>query len=405
MRKYFTIICFLTTLHCAAQEVTFFSPEVEMGVRQHLNIAESAIISMSQLDTITSLDLSHRAISDLCDLTMMPRLRILDLSDNQFNDLQPLALLDSLERLDLRFNNLRGINQLFYTRAKKLTINVGFNHIRDFSLFWTMSLCNFTLEGTGLQLDENEPFFDIFYFYADADGDVPAVCYHGKTNMDKEASLDCGSLHQMATMDGDSYKVGLTDSIGVTTMATLSNGEYGDTTWVVPQKVFDIRAKQEISFDTQLPETYSIGYANANVGIVMVEGTTLRYLAPDTESNDVVYFSYYEGNRVKGYSQLFMSNPEDTGLRSIVADNVFVELHDNRLSVRLSPVKVDERIMVNVVDPTGQQIVNHQSTATTDHYFEEFVLPEIPGRMIIVQVSNGDVRYIKKLSNIKKPGI
>ena len=64
MRKYIiTIMIFcLAALQSAAQEVTFFSAEVEAGVRQHLHIAESAAISMAQLDTITQLDLSHRGI-------------------------------------------------------------------------------------------------------------------------------------------------------------------------------------------------------------------------------------------------------------------------------------------------------------------------------------------------------
>lgn len=399
MRKYIiTIMIFcLAALQSAAQEVTFFSAEVEAGVRQHLRIAESAAISMAQLDTITQLDLSHRGISDVRDMPLMPNLRMLDLSDNQLDDLQPLALLDSLEWLDLRFNNLKGINQLFYTGAKKLTINVGFNHIRDFSLFWTLSLCNFTLEGTGLQLGENEPFFDVFHFFADVENQVPMVCYHGLTNIEKEAALECGTLHQVAAMDGDSYKINLTDSPGTTTMATLSNGEYGDTTWVVPPAILDIRANQQVSFDTQLPEGYEIKYANALMGTVTVEGITLSYQAPTTESNDTVYFSYYEGSRLKGFSQLCLSNAEATGIDGVNAGALRLSLKGRQLAVDMPAVASGETVAVRVIDAAGRPIASHQAVATANGYHAALLLPYVPKEMIIVEVKTGQRRIIKKI--------
>ena len=399
MRKYIiTIMIFcLAALQSAAQEVTFFSAEVEAGVRQHLHIAESAAISMAQLDTITQLDLTHRGISDVRDMPLMPNLRMLDLSDNQLDDLQPLALLDSLELLDLRFNNLKGINQLFYTGAKKLTINVGFNHIRDFSLFWTLSLCNFTLEGTGLQLGENEPFFDVFHFFADVENHVPMVCYHGLTNIEKEATLECGLLHQVAAMDGDSYKINLTDSPGTTTMATLSNGEYGDTTWVVPPAILDIRASQQVSFDTQLPEGYEIKYANALVGTVTVEETTLSYQAPTTESNDTVYFSYYEGDRLKGFSQLCLSNAEATGINGVTTGGLRLSLKGRQLAVDMPAVASGETVAVRVIDAAGRSIASHQAEATANGYHAALLLPYVPKEMIIVEVKTGQRRIIKKL--------
>lgn len=401
MRKFVIIIltCCLPILRGFGQELTFFSAEVEEGVRKHLNLTESVPISFTQLDTITSLDLSHSGITDLRDLTMMPNLRLLDLSENMLDDLQPLALLDSLEWVDLRHNNLKGINQLFYSTSKKLTIDVAFNRIRDFTLFGTFSTCSFTLEGTGLQLSENAPILEIYQFYSDVDNGEPVICYRGFTNLETEFALDCGTLHQTATMDGGTYRVMLSDSYGMTVMATLSNEINCDTTWVVTPRVYNIRANQEVTFDTELPETYTIGYANANVGTVEVEGTKLRYIAPETESNDMIYFTYYKDNRVKGFSQLTMSNPEDTGLRDNVVDNAYFELHGNRLSVRLPSVKVGEKVDVKVVDAIGRQLVNYQSVAMTSPYFEEFVLPEETGRMIIVQVSSDKVRYIKKLLN------
>lgn len=318
-RKYirlFTIIItywLLTVLKAQGQELTFISPLVEEGVRKHLNFAEDKQISFLQLDTITTLDLSRRGITDIRDLVLMPKLRTLDLSDNQIEDLRPLTVLDSLEWLDLRYNSLKGINELYYSSAKELTINVSFNYIKDFSLFAYLSSCNFTLIGTGLQYSENPIFFEVNSFYADLnDEEQPVISYRGYTNMTAATSLKYGSSSVPAKLDGNTYQVDITEGIAETTQVTISNGEVGEETYIVPAVNFQVEPGQTIILEMGLPEDYELSYALATVGKVEIVGNVMHYTAPDKASPDVIYFCYYKNYSIKGYSRFYINGGEVT---------------------------------------------------------------------------------------------
>lgn len=347
----------LSVAHAQGQEVAFASPSVEEGVRQHLGFTEEEPIGFTQLDTITTLDLSHRGITDIRDVVLMPKLRMLDLSDNRVADLQPLCALDSLEWVDLSYNALRGINDLFFSSAKSLTVNVAFNHIRDFSLFGSMSSCSFVLEGAGLQFDENAPYFEVFDFYADVDDDDnPFVCYRGFTNMEAGASLICGSLHTAAQMDGNANSISLPGHLSATTQAILSNGVMGDTTWVVPPTRRSVADGGELSIITQLPESYEIGYLQALHGTVSADGLTLHYTAPSPAVADTIYLSYYEDNRTKGFAQLYIASTQTpTEVRAVAESSPFtMSLHGNILHIEGCSERWKEVKAIRVYDGIGR---------------------------------------------------
>jgi hypothetical protein len=74
------IIMLMAMLTVQAQKVTFASPEVEAAIREHLELAEDADVLQIQTDTITRLDLSGLALSDISDVTSLPAVEELDLS-------------------------------------------------------------------------------------------------------------------------------------------------------------------------------------------------------------------------------------------------------------------------------------------------------------------------------------
>ena len=59
------ILLSVLTMKASAQTVTFFSPEFEWGVKQHLGLSENDEVLQSQTDTITSIDLSGLGIIDV----------------------------------------------------------------------------------------------------------------------------------------------------------------------------------------------------------------------------------------------------------------------------------------------------------------------------------------------------
>lgn len=309
MRNIIKIIlaCWLcVSVDAYAQELSFISPEVEKGVRQHLNINDGEAISFAQLDTITDLDLSRRGITDIHDIVLMPQLRTLDLSYNMLDDLQPLALLDSLEWLDLSYNSLKGINDLFYSTAKDLTVNVSFNHIRDFSLFGSMSPCHFTLEGTGLQMSENAPFFEVCHLFCDASANKAVVNGMVRTNMTEAAQLVCGEYRTEVSADGNFFKKTLDGNYTETVPVFLDNGIYGDSTYLVPSVTMEVNPEETVALPTGLPESYTIKLTKILHGSVDILGTELLYTAPDVVVKDTLSFCYYEYGVLKGFSEYYL---------------------------------------------------------------------------------------------------
>ena len=310
MKKYYlSIILFswllgIATVH--GQEVTFVSPQIEDAVRQHIPLTDLEQICFAQLDTITTLNLSRRGITDIHDIMLMPKLRMIDLSDNLVDDLQPLSVLDSLEWVDLSFNNLTSINPLFYSSAKELTINVAFNHIVDFSLFGSISLCSFNLEGTGLQQSEDVPFLDVPYFYSEINNQGKlVVTYCGYTNVSSGWIIQCGSTNIPAQLDGNTHTEELTGISAETTALILTNGEVNETTYAVPCSFYKAEPNEVLTFETGLPDNYNIEYAGALYGTVTVEGTTITYTAPDEVTPDIISFNYNEGSQLRGYGRLY----------------------------------------------------------------------------------------------------
>ena len=363
MRKCIIIIitCWLSAaIKAQGQELTFLSPEVEEGIRQHLKIADEEQISFLQLDTITTLDLSRRGITDIHDLVLMPELRYLDLSDNQVEDLQPLTVLESLEWVDLSYNNLKTINDLFYASAKNLSINVAFNYIKEFSLFSSISSHNFTLEGTGLQLSGDVLYYDVNYLYTDINGEgQPVFYYRGYTNAAAACSITCGSASRAAQLDDDAHTVVWPETPERTTVVSLTNGEQSVNTYVVPPAAFHVDAGRTATLETGLPDDYYLYSAYASKGTVEIVGNTFKYTTFQPDESDVISFCYYQGEDLKGFSHynlnigsLLFGDVNDDGAVSM-ADVMMVMsyiLGDNPQNINLNAADMNGDGEVTITD-------------------------------------------------------
>ena len=304
MKTRIIIILMLATLMANAQKVTFFSPEFELGVKLHLGLGENDEVFQNQTDTITSIDLSGLGITDLRDVVYLPNVKQLDLSRNGISNTFPLTVLDSLQLLDLSGNGLESINPLVFCNADKMILLVANNFIRDFSLFFNPTHCQFTLMGMGLQQDKNALYLDMYHFYCDVNkkGNT-VVVYRGYSNVDGGALISCNGKNASAQLDGASHTINVPGWPTEPSMVTLTNGELGDTTWVLPAVNRRITASAQVEIATGLPDTYRIGMASALCGTVTVEGTKLTYSAPTDLTLDTVYISYYEGWELRGFTE------------------------------------------------------------------------------------------------------
>ena len=285
-----------------------------------------------------------------------------------------------------------------------MIVNVSFNNISDFSLFCSISSCDFTIDGTGLQQNEDAPYFDVYQLYADvSDTRVAKACYRGYTNMEADVTLKCGELSAHAVMDGYTNSVTLPYELGETTQVVLSNGEVGDTTYVVPPKVYVVNAGEEVTINTALPESYQIGYLRTLHGTIEAEpkgdgsqGATLHYTAPSPLVADTLYMSYYEGNRIKGFAQMyFMSQDFYDGVKSLRQDNPMkMSLHDGVLSISGMSAHEKGITAVKVFDAMGRTLA--MQTAKNQQSIE-IPLPSSQ-TLVIVEVTYAGQRIVTKVA-------
>ncbi|MCR4916041.1 MAG: hypothetical protein K6A96_09840 [Prevotella sp.] len=309
MRKISIIIVFaLLGISAMAQKLTFHSAEFEMGVKMHLGLGENDDVQQSQADTIISINLSGLGIKDIRDVIYLPNVEILNLSNNGITNTFPLTVLDSLRLLDLCNNELESINPLVFSNADKMQVLIAYNYISDFSYFLTPAKCQITLVGMNLQQVKDAPYFDVYQLYADVDETGTVVRYRGFTNMEAGVTLNCGSLSVPAVMDGNTNSVTLPDNLDTAMQVILSNGEKGDTTWVVPPKILQVAEGETITIETGLPDTYTISSSYVILGTTTIDGTRINYTAPADFEYDVLFITYYEGRRLRGFTMYQIQN-------------------------------------------------------------------------------------------------
>ena len=294
-----------------SQTITFSSQEFEIGVKKHLGLGLDDNVVQSQTDTITMIDLSNLGITDIRDVCYLPNVRALYLSTNSISDISPLLSLDSLQRVDLSWNKLENIDLLAFVSSGELQAYIGYNYIQDFGFLLSPSVCHLNIIGMGGQMVKNAPYFDVCNLCSDVNEEgVPVVNYRGYTNMEDAAFVDCGTVHAAAVMDGDTYTVTLS-GITETTKAYLGNGTAGDSTYVVPPANLELDPGQSITFETGLPESYSLrSFSPAQQGTMQIEGTKMIYTAAEDFVSEEFLFAYYDGVMLKGFSKVTF-NPED----------------------------------------------------------------------------------------------
>ncbi len=330
MRNYILILsvcwCFLTTM-TRAQEVKFLSPAVEEGVRAHLGLEDGGTIGFQQLDTITTLDLSRLGVTDIHDLLMMPNLREVDLNNNMVEDIYPLTVLDSLEWVDLSYNNLKGVPQLIFCSSKRMTVNLAFNYIRDFSVFGLMTHCDFTVEGAGLQFSENPQYFNVCQLFCDASV-TPAMLYVNlSTNMTGTPQVVCGEC-QFDVPLGTYYKHELNVDSDTTASVLLTNGTRSDSTFLIPVRTIQLKKLEEVVIETGLPDNLEISIPVCLQGTLVKEGQNLRYSASSTFKHEEVIYNYTFCGKLRGIAKIILTSGEVPDKPCDVNEDGYVNISD-----------------------------------------------------------------------------
>lgn len=301
------ILLLMIVTASSAQNIEFFSPEFEEGVKRHLGLDANAFVSQQQMDTITTINLSGLGIKDIRDVVYLSSVKELDLSYNEIKDVSPLLPLDSLYNVDLRSNLLEDISLFPFANSDSLVISVAYNYITDFSRFFLSSDCHISIIGMSAQRDRKASYLDVYQLFMDIEKNNPIVCYRGYSNQ-QNIYIACQEKHQPAIIDGNFQRTALSVVPDMSTKVFVTDGIRGDSTWVIPLQRLTVRGGEELSIETGLPDDYSITFANANSGTVTVAGQTVTYQAPTIAVPDTILLSYYQGDKLRGQARYLINS-------------------------------------------------------------------------------------------------
>ncbi len=392
------LVVFCNSLSVFSQKVEFFSPTIEYAVREYLGVDSLFEITASQLDTISSLDLSCLGLVDIRDVSLLSNVKRLYLQCNVIEDVSPLLALDSLQYVDLSKNQLESINVLAFSHSPRMVVEVDFNHIFDFSCFQSLTLCHFTIGGSAMQSEKNVPFFRVCYLYGDGtDADAFVRC-SVKTNVPDFTLLEYGESTIEIPKDGTDFNVS-TNRKDACMVYLKRDDIVEDSTIVVPQQIIHLKASEVVTLKTGLPEHYQLKEITpAHHGTLRVVGKNFEYVASDSFESEKIYYSYYDNDVFKGISQFV--------LYSDMTDIVPTEMQDNNLKLVMNDSKIihvlcnsselTSQSVISVYDPSGRMLASKQ-VDSSNGIDTTLTINSSQSPILIVQVVSGRKKWVEKM--------
>ena len=96
----------------SSSSVQFMNPNLEKEIASILGKSENEDITIKEMETLTTLDLSNKNILDLSGLETASNLIELNLEYNNISSIDPLANLSNLEILNLNANKVKNTSSL-----------------------------------------------------------------------------------------------------------------------------------------------------------------------------------------------------------------------------------------------------------------------------------------------------
>ena len=402
MNKFLLFIgmVFFPAFSMHGQEITFVSQELEAGVRHHLGLDAEAPITAGLLESITDIDLSSWEITDICDIAYMPNLKTLDLHDNEITNVTPLLVLESLQKVNLSNNQLTSIFSLSFSRSPRMEIDVAFNHIKDFSIFNTLTPCQFTIEGARLQTLKDAPYFLVRYLYSDGTKKSPSIYCRVDATTTEQAQMTVQDVtHNIAT-DNQPHVYPLGEGYQGTHQVMVTDGTYADSTYLVALKTVQVKPSKTVTIKTELPENYDLLFSPAKNGTLSRNGTDLTFKASSTFDYEEVIYTFYRSSELKGVAKVILTKNDVTDGIDTPTDGeavMNIALSGDILSVRCPSGMLAESSVIEVCDVAGRVIVS-QNADSSRGLNEQIRLPQRPHDIIIVRVTSGQKRFVDKLT-------
>lgn len=398
-RLYHTFFLFLMGMLSAhPQGVTFSSPQVEYGIREHLGIDATEEVTKEQLDTISCINLSGLGITDIHDIILLSNARQIYLQCNEIRDISPLILLDSLSYVDLSKNLLESINVLAFSHSPRMTVDVAFNHITDFSCFQSLTSCCFTISGSSLQTEADALYFRTCYLYGDGTEEKAQVRCRVLSNVEEEARVEIAN--ELTSVPKDGTDVIVESNQNETHKVLLAWGDnVADSTYLVPCTVLLLKASESVTIKTGLPEHFILKDITPTThGSVRISGTDIEYTANSEFETEDLMFSYYEDDIFKGISRIVLGS-DASGIKEVTEENGRLLISMNglqQLHVYCSSHGLSDKAGINIYDTGGRKLVTKQVYGRNG-IDTDIPISSIRGTVLIVQVTSGRKKFVERI--------
>lgn len=400
MKRIYYTICFsiLGLLSAYSQGVKFTSPLFEYGIREHLRIDASEEVTAEQLDTIRSIDLSGLGLTDIQDVTFLSHVRHLNLQCNDIRDVSPLTVLDSLTYIDLSRNQLESINVLAFSHSPRMTVDVAFNHITDFSCFQSLTSCRFTISGSSLQTEIDAPYFRTCYLYGDGTGEKAQVMCRVISNVADDARVDIADEHTLIPKDGTDAIVECNQH-GTCKVLLAWGDNIADSTYVVPCTVLPLKASETVTIKTGLPGHFMLkDITPSTQGSVSISQTEIEYTANSDFVGESLLFSYYEDDMFKGVSRIVLGS-DASGIRTITTADEQLTVTMGKygvIHISCSSHELQSEATIYVYDTAGKVLA--KKLVDSSHGINADLFVRHARRSVMfVQVTSGQKKFVEKI--------
>ena len=386
------IFLLLTAGRGIAQEINFYSAELDSAIRVQLGIAATEPIVEEMTDTITTLDLQGLEISDIRDLVYFPSLENLNLAYNGIRDISPLTGLRNLRYLNIQSNFLETVDLLAFSESLQMTVILSSNYITDFYAITHSPQCLFSIIGMNLQYPYN---YEVRSFYTDYDLPVSEGI----------VTSDFWSLHARDTFyvenSGLQYQV-LPDTVQQQNINATGNLVYltaetqiMDSTWFVPPVTIKTE-NNSISLAPEFPvEDYTVLSVETLNSNVEIRNDSIVLIGEESILQDTVKvaFGYLYPNgisRLKGYTYFIVGKESGSNITENKSDNI-ITIYPNPASNFVNiTCRGDEIQLVEIYSQTGQKYLS-------ENQIEKINISSLPIGTYIIRIYTANGKEERKL--------
>lgn len=325
--KKILLLLVLICINSIYAQVQFKSLEFETGIRKHLSITETSLISLNSLDTIKKIDLSGLNIKDINDVIFLKKIKELNLSNNQIRDISPLLSLPRLQILNIAGNSIKNISSFTFSDKRNFKLVISDNEITELEYLNPSTFSNVVTIGDNRQKGIEDTYL-LKDFYTSTQVNGQAIVKYNiwdSTNNCAPFILNFGDGITVNNLLCDSYTNSQNynySSSGFKTLQINRDTKTLTTHFVAPY-LYTFEINQNYPLSLNLPSDINlISLENIiSMGTATILSNQINY-QPIAVGSDIIKINYKYGtsNRTEVF-YIFTTNNNTLSINETTIDN------------------------------------------------------------------------------------